>query len=92
MTQAATPPSQLPLGSALRRYWPYLLGYVLYAAAVVTWPGLRGQPWLDTMVWLAVALVAALPSLIRAAPISFLIAGYLLWFVLAAAIDVHRGI
>jgi hypothetical protein len=71
---------RLPLGPALRRYWPCLLGITAFHFAVVFVPGVSTNWSLVQVLFLVAVLPAAWPSVFGSAAYSFWAVAALYWF------------
>lgn len=72
------PRTRLPLSTALRKYWPWLTGMVLFPLLVVCGPNYKTIPqWVVATLFFGCGLPAMWPWLAKDAPYSF-------WFVAVA--------
>jgi hypothetical protein len=74
------PKSRLPLGPAIRRYWPFLLGIPIFHILVVFVPAISSSSNLVSVLFLVALLPAMYPLLLGSAPFSYWAIAMLYWF------------
>jgi len=72
--------TRLPLGAAMRRYWPFLLGITAFQILVIFVPAVSDNPIVVSILFIAATLPAMYPYLLGAAPFSFWAVACLYWF------------
>jgi hypothetical protein len=71
---------RVPLGAAMRRYWPFLLGITLFQVLVVFVPAVSSNWNVASVLFLVATLPAMYPYLFGSAPFSFWVVACLYWF------------
>lgn len=72
--------TRLPLGSAMRRYWPFLLGIPAFHILVVFVPAISGNGNLVSVLFFVAILPAMYPYVVKSAPLIFWVVASLYWF------------
>ena len=70
----------MPLKSALRRYWPFLLGITAFHILVVFFPAVSNNWNLVAVLFFVAVIPAMWPSTFGSAPYSFWAIASLYWF------------
>jgi hypothetical protein len=76
---AHTDKPRLPFGPAVRRYWLFLLGLVLFHFLVVFFPAVIEPPVVMIVLFFGVTIAAMWPWLFRDAPYTFWIFACVYW-------------
>src|SRR5687767_3930595 len=74
------PKTRLPLGLAMRRYWPFLLGITAFHILVVFAPAISANRNLVSILFFVAVLPAMYPYLLCSAPFSYWAVAALYWF------------
>ena len=71
---------RLPLNTALKKYWPWILPLILCSAVIFFVPNSAAHPYLITVLFFAGGISAGWPWVRYDAPYTFWIVACVLWF------------